>query len=174
MQFVTSLCWQGATSCRSARFCDPGFRVLIDLTATTNRGCEACPQNFQTTSRNQATCTACPAGFFTEAAGETCQSQTSGVSCQAGTYFSFDEATSTPECLACGAGTFSTAVNQAGCFAWTECQLGERVMIPGTASSDRTCQPCAPGGVSLAKNSLSCTSCSPAQEQYQDAVRHGV
>ncbi|MBX3224096.1 MAG: hypothetical protein KF795_26510 [Labilithrix sp.] len=153
-----------ASSCAPWSTCQAGTFVETEPSATNDRSCQGCAPGTYTNAPNLSACL--PAG-----------------SCAAGTVRTGASTPMTPTvCAACAAGTFcaggtAAAVDCGGetwdgdadaatpCVAKTECLAGSRVTSAGSATTDRTCEPCV-GGYSTTTNAATCTaytSCVPGQ-----------
>lgn len=59
----------------------------------------------------------------------------SAITCAPGTFV-----TGARTCSECAAGTYSTVTNATSCTPWTACRTGDIEKIPGSSTTDRTCE----------------------------------
>ena len=176
----------GAASCGAWSTCSAGQYVSALPSASSDRACTACAGDTFSTTTNAPSCTAwtncAPATYVTNSpsstvdrrcaacpsksysAGTNWTSCTEWFECAAGYGYTPGDTTHQVGCVPCndsnfpspaGAATWSPG-GTAYCAAWSSCTAGQYVSSNGTASTDRSCSPCATG-YTTTSNALTCT-----------------
>jgi hypothetical protein len=163
----------GQLFCEATQPCIPGTFVANASDPSPAR-CAPCAAGSFSDTSNAGLCTACPANTFQLKPGQPFCKATQP--CTPGTFVAHVSDPSPARCAPCAAGSFSDTSNARACaicpdgayqstggkgFCTTHavCAKGERVVVPPSATADRTCSPCEPGSFSTSINAASCTAC---------------
>ena len=134
----------GNTGCTACTVCQPGTRVRLDATASTDRQCEPCSGTWTSTTTNAAVCDVCIAGYWKRSSAcETCR-------CSGETYVNCPVGSNRQTCTAC---TGSAAAGY--CAVGTEPSL----TCDGTQTQDTSCRVCPAGKEKLSTSVRDCNKC---------------
>jgi len=160
-------------ACKDYTDCAAGDFIKTVGTATTDRVCDKCAAGSFTNAQNQVTCTACDASanFAANVSSTQCDPF---KDCPAGEFIkTAGTATTDRVCVACAAGSFTNALNQATCTAcdasanfaanvgstqcdpFKDCPAGEFIDFAGNTTADRECEACV-GKFTNALNQAAC------------------
>jgi hypothetical protein len=149
-----------APVCVPWRTCPPGSFVREPGSSVRDRQCETCAAETESTELNQSHCTPIPpcepgSARPLVSGSAQCEPCEVGTHCPGGTV---------PKAI-CGPGTWDDdADSRTPCRPVSDCAPGTRVVVPGTATTDRVCTGCLSGSFSTQQNAASCTdwrSCAP-------------
>lgn len=133
-----------APSCLAWNDCPAGQRVATAPSDVADRGCAACEAGTYSTVANSTGCApvgTCAPGS-SPAAPPTMTSPLQCAACAVGTYCAGGMTAAVP----CASGEWDHDANPASvCVPWTPCSPGSAVSMPGTATTDLVCLPCAVG-----------------------------
>lgn len=143
----------GATECAEWTDCDPpGTYVSEAGSAMRDRQCADCEGDTQTTIQNQSQCL--PPGACEAGTEQTAPAQC--MDCEVGTYCPGGETPGAP----CESGTWDhDEMPGTECIGRSPCLAGFHVKDDGSATMNRTCEPCDMGTFSTSTNAQSCTGC---------------
>ncbi len=147
---------QNAEACTRWQDCAPGQHVSSMPTTSNDRVCQVCPSATYTSQANQALClpqNACAAGTE-QTAPATATRDAVCVACPAGTHCAGGAA---PKQACAGDNWDDDGSAATPCVAKTTCGPGFYVTGTGTATTDRTCSPCAAGTFSAGNNAGTCS-----------------
>jgi len=145
---------EGADSCTAWTTCGAGEYVTNTPSAVVDRTCAACEPGTFSTGNNQSRCQpsgSCKAG--TQPAAGSGPASVACTPCAAGEYCPGGAA----RAAACAGDTWDNDGDPATiCVPFTECQPGEYVSSPGSATADRSCTSCPTGFYSTTINQSAC------------------
>ena len=145
-----------ALTCRAWSTCGSGTFVVNVPSNVTDRVCAACAAGTFTSLENQSSCLAakdCAAGTAQTAAA-TSTSAAVCAACHAGQYCAGGRAPA----VTCASDMWDHDGNPAtACIAKVTCAAGSSMSDAGSATTDRSCLPCASGGFTTTSNAAACS-----------------
>jgi hypothetical protein len=134
----------GSGACTAITVCQPGTRVSLAPTASTDKQCTPCVAPWTSTTTNAAACDVCIAGYYKR--GSTCYT----CSCSGATYINCPQGSISQTCSQC-----------TGSVAGSYCVIGKEPnpVCTGVQRQDTTCEVCPAGKEKLSASVRDCSKC---------------